>query len=544
VEMSEVSRLVIARSWQRAALSGLDPGLSVENLAVEEQDRQSALLRAAAPVLDEVASTLEGTGFVIVLADRDARLVDLRFGERALRSRLERIGIVRGRVFAEETTGTNSIATTIEVGHGVAVHGEEHFIEVLKQFSCYGHPVYHPVTRRLEGVIDITCRSVDESPLLAPFLVRTARQIEQRLLAGAKAAEQRLFAAFQTALLRDRTAPVVALSGDVFLANSAAVELLDAGDHAVLRGLAADAPLAPSSQQLRLMSGEDVRISIDRLGDGALLVLAREPRTRTVRSSASVSMSAVVHGAPGTGHTRAIRELVGDDNIEWFDASDIVLHGEKAWLSRLETSLSCPAVVAIEAIHLLPEAVARRVAHSVSTAQARVVFSSAPINELRGEHARLVAQCVERIALMPLNNRRDEIPGLILAMLAELQAPHELRFTPGALEALAGQPWPGNLRELHSVVRQVVQTRSTGDVTVHDLPEAYRGQARSRLLTPIEQAEHDAIIVALRTTGGNKLEAAHRLGISRTTLYRNITRYGIVAPVSKNGTPAHEGVVT
>jgi transcriptional regulator of acetoin/glycerol metabolism len=67
-----------------------------------------------------------------------------------------------------------------------------------------------------------------------------------------------------------------------------------------------------------------------------------------------------------------------------------------------------------------------------------------------------------------------------------------------------------------------------------DLPEVYRGRARCRLLTPMERAERDAIVEVLRATGGNKKDAARRLGISRTTLYNAIRAFGIVAPVSRS----------
>ena len=67
-----------------------------------------------------------------------------------------------------------------------------------------------------------------------------------------------------------------------------------------------------------------------------------------------------------------------------------------------------------------------------------------------------------------------------------------------------------------------------------DLPEGYRGRARCRTLTPIEQAQRDAIVDALRVTKGNKKDAAKRLGISRTTLYSAIRTFGIVAPVSRS----------
>jgi sigma-54 dependent transcriptional regulator, acetoin dehydrogenase operon transcriptional activator AcoR len=50
----------------------------------------------------------------------------------------------------------------------------------------------------------------------------------------------------------------------------------------------------------------------------------------------------------------------------------------------------------------------------------------------------------------------------------------------------------------------------------------------------MERAERGAIVEALRATGGNKKDAARRLGISRTTFYNAIRVCGIVAPVSRS----------
>ncbi len=97
-----------------------------------------------------------------------------------------------------------------------------------------------------------------------------------------------------------------------------------------------------------------------------------------------------------------------------------------------------------------------------------------------------------------------------------------MRFTPSALTALAAQQWPGNLRQLSMVVQHAVGARSAGDITVANLPESYRHTSEARSLTPWEQAELDAIVAALRETGGNKRQAAERLGISRSTLYNRL----------------------
>jgi hypothetical protein len=52
-----------------------------------------------------------------------------------------RLGAVPGKTFTEATTGTNSIATAGETHRGVAVHGEEHYLEAFKRFenACRSH---------------------------------------------------------------------------------------------------------------------------------------------------------------------------------------------------------------------------------------------------------------------------------------------------------------------------------------------------------------------------------------------------------------------
>lgn len=529
------TRPVIAASWHRANQYGLHPGVSIESSSLEDVDRHSRLMHAASPVLDDVAQVLEGTGFVVVLADRESRLLDLRCGTSTVHSLLERLGVVVGRSVNETEIGTNSIATALEVGAGVTVHGEEHFIESLKQFSCYGQPVFHPITHRLEGVLDITCKAHDATPLLAPFLRRAGREIEVRLLGGARAAEQQLFTAFQSVQARHRTVPVVALSDGVFLANEAAVELLRSADHAILRGLAVDAAKIRTEQRLRLSSGQEVTASVTAVADGALFTLETLCSAHVVAPPRRRMAAVAVCGESGSGCTSTATELMADvDNVAWFDAADIVALGEREWLSSLEGRLLAGVPTVIEAVHLMPQSIARRVSAALRSTTARVVLTGAPLDRLHDEAAGLVARCVDRIELAPLRDRRAEIPELVASMLVELGAARELRFTPGALEALAGQPWPGNLRELESVVREVARRWQVGDVALHDLPEKYRNRARSRVLTPMEQAERDAIVEALRATKGNKLDAAAHLGISRTTLYRMIRRYGIVPPASTN----------
>ena len=237
---SQPARALIAHSWQRSRLSGLSPSSTFDALRADDYDPSSRLLCAADPVLNTMAAALDGSDYAVMLADRDARIVATRWG--CARMRMPQLlgEALPGTIFREATTGTNSIATTYELRHAVAVHGEEHFITQLHGFSCYGHPIIDPHTHRLEGVLSITGLAGGErNPLLAPYVASSAAEIEQRLLAARSPNERALLAALQCELRAARDRPTLAIGRDILLANTAAIELLDAPDHALIRDIAA-----------------------------------------------------------------------------------------------------------------------------------------------------------------------------------------------------------------------------------------------------------------------------------------------------------------
>jgi len=125
---------------------------------------------AAAPVVAQLADDLSGTEFGVIVADRGARLIEIRSAQHRLITDLEEHGIAVGRRFAEETTGNNSVGTAYELRAGVVVRGEEHFLEALRGYVCYGHPVINPLTRRVEGVISVVSLAPGDNPLLAPYI--------------------------------------------------------------------------------------------------------------------------------------------------------------------------------------------------------------------------------------------------------------------------------------------------------------------------------------------------------------------------------------
>ena len=139
-----------------------------------------------------------------------------------------------------------------------------------------------------------------------------------------------------------------------------------------------------------------------------------------------------------------------------------------------------------------------------------------------------------------LADRREDIPLLahhFLKRFAERNKKKIRGFTPQAMDWLIRHPWPGNVRELmNAVERAVVMTRSEF-VDERDLgPVAGPGDSdragagdSDRMpqsgQVSLAQVERAAILSTLEATGGNKSEAARRLGITRKTLNKKLKSY-------------------
>ena len=144
---------------------------------------------------------------------------------------------------------------------------------------------------------------------------------------------------------------------------------------------------------------------------------------------------------------------------------------------------------------------------------------------------------VVALALPPLKERAEDIPLLaqhFLKLFAERNAKAISGFTPRAMQKLAAYAWPGNVRELMNAVERAVVLSRSDTVDEDELvfpmadqclsPEAPRTAAATAGL-PLEAVEKQSILEAMKAAGGNKSEAARRLGITRKTLRKKLEKY-------------------
>jgi two-component system, NtrC family, response regulator HydG len=141
----------------------------------------------------------------------------------------------------------------------------------------------------------------------------------------------------------------------------------------------------------------------------------------------------------------------------------------------------------------------------------------------------------------PLRERRQDIPLIANRRLGELAGRYKrqgMRIAPEALRLLEAYDWPGNVRQLSNAIEYAL-VHAEGNVILpqHLPPELAAAPAQpeqdagpqevasvSRYYRTPEQPEVElaAILRVLQATGGNKAEAARKLGMSRTTLWKRL----------------------
>ncbi|MDZ4198582.1 MAG: sigma-54 dependent transcriptional regulator, partial [Kiritimatiellia bacterium] len=146
---------------------------------------------------------------------------------------------------------------------------------------------------------------------------------------------------------------------------------------------------------------------------------------------------------------------------------------------------------------------------------------------------------VVSILLPPLRDRPGDLPLLVNRFLREFSEENAKALqslTPDAMDALLTYSWPGNVRELRNVLERMVVLSRGDRLTLRDVPAAIRepmeggrsgGSIRLAKATTLDDAKRALIVQALEASGGNRVQAARQLGISRRTLHRKLNEYGL-----------------
>lgn len=582
---------LLAASWERSQQAGVDS--SQPHSDFTDIDTGSLLTRCAYPVLRQLGMDIADFPMVIGLTDHRARLVQRIDTSSAVARLLDRVDFAPGFSYSESTMGTNGVGTVFESGQPVSVVGPEHFAENLHAFACAGAPVIDPITRRVEGVLDISTLTQGWSPLMHTLVKSAAKDISRNLLLDRSQSQQAIFDTYLQAQAKASRHAVFAFGDTVLMANPTATALFDGAEQQLLREHAtfimgrrdrvSDTLTLPNGRIVsirgtRILAGSDIAgmvVIADIVtsptaesigGDFAERVLpqvavatshtsriaegfSRPQNTISggrspawvracdeLRAALENKRPAIVLGETGAGKFTLVAEIFHDAcqsaRSVAIDASDITTEGAPADLDTFLSTAGGPTLYIVRNIDAATtegveqlEAFFTALDDSDGSLSYAATLSDSSLDSDLPFHT-LLGHFEASVSVPPLHCRTDDLPAITATLLNEIAPHRRIRISPAAERLIARYSWPRNVAQLREALTHAVRRRPVGEIQDSDLP-AYCQSAPQHRLTPLETAERDAIVAALREHGGNRVAAATHLGMARSSLYRKIKSYGI-----------------
>lgn len=458
-------------SWQRSQ----DYGVSLESVSpvfTGTTDTESLFFECGEQVLGDLQRTLAGEPISLMLTNSDGLVLNRLSGDDSLLRALDAVHLAPGFAFSEREAGTNGLGLALADRAPTVVRAHEHYSLSLRGYTCAAAPVLDPQTGRLQGAVNLTTWSDSSRDLLLALAQSAASNTTALMLARAQGRTV-------------RPAP----RGEVF---RVVAPQLEPGSGS-LHGLS-DAWMAASAQACGAIAAGRVVAVVGESGSGRATLLAQalrqcRPRSRILAASAP---------AP-------------QDIDPWL----------RLWtpeLGKPDTS------VILGDVDVLPAWVAESLQQLLRACDGVPMMLTA--QRLEDVPAPLLALVGTVVQVPPLAERSNDVVPIALHVAARARG-REVEITPAARRALTDHGWPGNVTQLVRVIRHAAMR--TDVIDVRHLPPSVLSDSTHRL-SRIERFERDEIIRTLARPGITMQRAAQHLGMSRATLYRKVSQYGVNVP--------------
>ncbi|MGS3175148.1 sigma-54-dependent Fis family transcriptional regulator [Aeromonas sanarellii] len=549
-ELPQSSPSPIQRSWERCLHQGLSRQQSAEldllpqgELSARQEQHRTLITCFQRFVLPLFAQLLAGRPCRLLLCDAEGAILAVS-GDDGFARHAERIFLRSGARWGEASKGTNAIGTALAEQSEVQVLGAQHFFAQHSFLSCSACPLLGP-DGQLLGVLDISTDAAHHGGDMLGTVRLLAMTLENALLARQPGwlvdlEPQSLWSA--RLLLGE--------GGELLGANRAGRLWL--GQHPF------DGPqLLRDHRGLRLVSEPTTLPSLP----------AAPPATAGVPlKMLERGISLLIEGETGSGKEHLVRALHAQSSrreqplvcvncgalpaelveAELFGYVGGAFSGARSQGSRGYLRAAHGGILMLDEIGELPLLAQTRLLRVLQERAVTPVGSHKPeavdfwlVSASHRDLAAMVAAgtfredlyyriCGWRQQLAPLRAwPARERQALISRLLAEMDP--ALRLTDEAEGQLLAHPLPGNVRQLKQAL-EVACVLAEGQGWIEPahlhLPEAAGVQVPSHGAITLRQQNRQRVQQTLAECGGNVSEAARRLGISRTTLYRALREEG------------------
>lgn len=563
---------------------------------LEARDCYERLRRVSRPELESLYASASRSGSIVILTAPDGLILDA-VGNPEFLNKAARVALCPGASWNEPASGTNAIGTALVEQRAIEVHGAEHYYFPHRILNCSASPVFNPCGS-IAGVLDLSGDARTYHAFALDLVRAAAERIEARLFELEFSAAEIIRIDLSPDIVRTNQTGLIVLRGSrIHAANRRALALLDLPIQALGRqydDLFASA--LPSRGRIGAISCRDGRTLYVRW-DGSRTQVQTFHRTRraalpvphravqpffipTLKAQIeraatllNAGLPVLLQGETGTGKELVARELharCAPDGAPFVSVHCValpeglieselfgyapgafngarhegyagLLHQANGGTLLLDEVGDMSPALQSRLLRVLqeressplgcykPEALNFRLISATQHPLARRVEDGGFRHDLYYR----IAQA--NVFLPALRDYPD--PAALIGVLWTMLGgdTHQIRLDASLIATLAARPWPGNLRQLVSVLRGLMALGNPGALlTVADLPSQLldtASESAPRMHVPGLSVSHGndmqriqlrAIQTALVRTHGNVAAAARHLGISRGTLYRHL----------------------
>ncbi|MGV5029901.1 sigma-54-dependent Fis family transcriptional regulator [Klebsiella pneumoniae subsp. ozaenae] len=548
---------LLSDSWSRCQRYGLDP--ATEDFprlgAGELADRLAShrgLQQLAQPVVEALSRQVADLQSVVILSDPDG-LVLHTLGDTQALQKAQRVALAPGNLWSESGRGTNAIGTALAIDDGCEIDGRQHFLTRNQNLYCAAMPLQRP-DGSIAGVLDISGPANFPHQHTFGWVKAAAKQIEYLWVKQSLHPEQWLMSLHRQVDKLDSVEELLLVFSDNVLTAGNRLAMREFGLSAAQFGQLTFASLFPTLTQtavsvppamhlpftspregeklLRLLNAGIALCIEGETGSGKEYVsrtLHRHSRWRSGKfvaiNCAAIPESLIESelfgyqpgaftGASKNGYIGKIREA--DGGVLFLDEiGDMPL----ALQTRLLRVLQEKEVAPLGASRSVP------VNFALICATHRNLTQRVSAGEFRED---LLWRLREYALALPPLREWPALETFIATLWHDLGgASRRVTLSNALLVHLSQLPWPGNVRQLQSVLKVMLALADEGDTLTPDaLPEAYRAAPAPLPRGGLQAHDEQLIVDTLARVNGNVSRAAQMLGIARSTLYRRAARAG------------------
>ncbi|WP_323012623.1 sigma-54-dependent Fis family transcriptional regulator [Castellaniella sp.] len=598
----------IQRSWARCA--DLDQHLLADPNPLSRADldlhreANRLLLEHAQAGLCALSSLADHRDSIAILADPSGMILHEQ-GNPGFLSQAQRVSLQPGVNWAETHRGTNAIGTALHDGRAVCIHGPDHFLARNRILSCHAAPIFSGIGGIL-GILDFSGPANALHDHTLPLVQRMAQGISRQILL-AQPGHRLIFQVGEQATPQAHQQALLLLDDDGLIigANEVALQALNTNWQLIGSPYQQWISGNPTAQD-SLLHRHDGQPLVGHVQHpvqarrGPIPLAKPQPSAHAVPSSPTLpapdaltqplleqairathaGLAILLHGETGTGKEVLARHIHAQGaraqgafiaincaalpehliESELFGYEPGAFTGARREGARGLLRQAHQGTLFLDEIGDMPLSLQTRLLRVLQEREVQPLGSekrhaldfcliSASHQDLPClvERGLFRADLYYRLQDMPLNlpalRQRPDLAHFILRAYQTLGG----QISPAAVAVMAAHHWPGNYRELDSMLRRL-RCQYPDDIllgpqhlpdSLHatpvrpppclDIPASQDGPAAPDTAAPhspgdgsLQALEHHAIAQVLQACGGNISQAAKRLGIHRSTLYRKL----------------------